>query len=285
MNFKNYYELTKPRLIYGNMVTTLGSFLYGLSGDLSLTKAIAACVGVGTIMGAGCVFNNLIDEDIDKLMERTKTRASARGLIDTDSGILFGTLLLATGIITLTLAKMGTALIFLMVGLFVYAGLYSLWYKRHSPHGTFVGAIAGAIPPLAGYVAASGKVDFQATTLFLILLFWQMPHAWSIAMYRKDDYAKAKIPVLPVIADAKTVKKQMFIYALLFGIAALLPYATGHANVFYGTVVLLLGAWWLYLIEYKLPATDEIATGRKLFRVSLIIIITIFVTLPLSAIK
>lgn len=284
---KNYYELTKPRLLYGNLVTTVAGFVFGSRGieSTNFTSLALSTLAIAFIMASGCVINNLIDRDIDKIMERTKTRASAQGKIKTEVAVVFAALLLANGLGILFALSMNIAACTVFVGFLAYAGIYSLYAKRHSNYGTFIGAVAGATPPLAGYAAASGHIDMSGLAVFAMMILWQMPHAWAIALYRKSDYAKAEIPVLPV-TDPGSVKSNTLNMIIMFGLTSLLPYAFDRAGVYYAIIALLLSIkWWLVTSE-SLPTKDgesETEAGRKLFRFSLLVIMGTFITLALDA--
>jgi protoheme IX farnesyltransferase len=230
-------------------------------------------MGIALVMAAGCALNNLIDRDIDKLMERTKNRASARGLISGKIIFLYACFLGILGILLLlfqtNLLTTGIALL----GLFFYVVIYSLWFKRHSLFGTMIGSISGATPPVVGYCAVSNTVDLGALLLFLSLCFWQMPHSFAIAIYRLEDYTAAKISVLPVKKGIPTTKCHMLFYILAFTIAASLLYFFHFTGLTYLIVMLAVGTYWFWQGILGYSTSDNTQWAKKMFLLSIIVII------------
>lgn len=274
--FKNYYQLTKPGIVYGNAVTVIAGFLLASWGDVHCTLLLATLVGLSLVVASGCVFNNYIDSDIDALMERTKYRSMVRGVIPPDHAILFGSTLLMWGLFILTFYTNLLAVMMSFLGFLVYVGVYSLWIKRTSTHGTIVGSIAGAMPPLVGYLAASSSFDSGAVLLFIIVALWQMPHSFAVGIYRLSDYQNANIPLLPVVKGIKKTKIQMLVYTFFFTIASLLLFVFGYTSLLYVIVMSLLCFLWLTQIALGLrEKTNDTLWAKRSFLFS-IIIITLF---------
>src|SRR3990167_1364451 len=192
-----YYMLTKPGIILGNIITTTAGFFLASKGHVNWVLFLFTFFGLSLLIGSACVFNNYIDRKYDKKMERTKNRALAKGLIAPWKALVFGSFLAVLGAFLLFTYINFIAATLSIIGFVVYVTMYS-FYKYHSSHGTLVGSLAGAIPPVVGYIAASFHLDLGAVLLFLILVFWQMPHFYSIAIYRMREYAAAGVPVLPL---------------------------------------------------------------------------------------
>lgn len=233
---------------------------------------IATLIGVSLIIASGCVFNNFIDQDIDKVMERTKNRVLAKGLISGKIAIVFAIVLGILGVLVLYFFTNHLTVRIALGGLFVYVVVYSLWLKRKSVHGTVIGSISGSIPPVAGYCAVTNSFDLGALILFLILSFWQMPHSYAIAIYRLNDYKNAGIPVLPVKKGIPTTKIYMLIYIILFIVAILMLSFMGYTGYIYFTVVAALGLRWLWICIKGFHTYDDRIWARKMFIFSIIII-------------
>lgn len=207
-------------------------------------------------------------------MARTKNRALVQGRVSKQSVILFAIILGIIGIAILGLYTNGLTLTLALLGYIFYVAVYG-FYKRKSVHGTLVGSISGALPPVIGYCAVSDRLDGAALILFLILVCWQMPHFYAIAMYRSKDYAAAAIPVLPVVNGVQTAKKQMLLYTIGFVLAALSLMIFGYAGIFYGVFAATLGAAWIALALQGFKASDNNAWAKKMFFTSLIIILVL----------
>lgn len=267
--FKKYYHLTKPGIIYGNAITAMAGFFLAARGQFSLTLFLAMLVGLTFVIGAGCVFNNIFDADIDAKMARTKNRALVTGEIQKKHAARFGAVLLLLGFLILNNFTTAAALFSAMAGFFVYVFLYTP-LKRKTVWATLIGAIAGATPPVIGYTAASGKFDAAAIILFFILVFWQMPHFYAIAIRRLEDYKAANIPVLPVKRGLKITKIAMLLYCVGFIIAATLLTVYKYTGTAYLVVALILGLAWLVICARGFTAKDNAKWAKQTFLFSLI---------------
>ncbi len=281
---KTYYLLTKPGILMGNLITTAGAFILASRGHIDLLLFLATAGGLFFVIASACVFNNYIDREADSKMERTKHRALVTGLISTKKAIYFAITLGIIGVVILAAftnkAALGTAL----VGYFVYVALYSLW-KYKSTYATLVGSISGAIPPVVGYCAASKQIDLGAILLFSILVLWQMPHFYSIAMFRLDDYAAAQIPVLPVKSGNHQTKIHILLYIIAFiGVSALLTIC-GQTGIAYLVVATLTGGAWLYWSIKGFKATNDRKWARQMFAISLVVIMALSFMMSIDGVK
>lgn len=239
-------------------------------------------VGLSLVIASGCVFNNYIDMDIDAKMSRTKKRPLVAGTISVRNALIYAvTLGLAGGFILGAFTNM-RALLSAMFGLFAYTVLYSFW-KRRSSFGTVVGSISGAVPPVVGYLAVTDKFDSGAWLLFLILVCWQMPHFYAIAIYRAKEYKAAGIPVLPLKKGLLNAKVQIFGYIVAFTFAASALAAFGYGGYVYFVVVLVLSLYWLWLAAKGFKVKDSDRWARKMFGASLIIITAFSVVISLNS--
>lgn len=280
---KNYYQLTKPGIIFGNAVSVIAGFFLASKGHHDWQLFLATLFGLSFVVASGCVFNNYIDRDIDQVMERTKNRPLARGAISPRVAIAYATILGLLGISILLVYVNLLSVLVSLVGLFVYVVAYSLWLKRTSWYGTIVGSISGAVPPVVGYLAVSNAIDAGAVILFLILVLWQMPHSFAIAIYRLTDYTKAKIPVLPVKKGIRITKLHMLVYVALFIMATLLLPVFSYVGYAYFFVMTLLGFAWLGLSVKGFWVTDDKLWARNMFVFSILIIVAFCIMIVIDA--
>jgi protoheme IX farnesyltransferase len=226
-------------------------------------------IGIALIIASGCVFNNYIDRGIDTKMKRTKKRALVAGTVSPAHALTYGSALGIAGSAALLLGTNALTLCVALTGLFFYVVVYGV-AKRRTVHGTVIGSISGAIPPVVGYTAAAGQLDGAALLIFLVLVCWQMPHFYAIAMFRKDDYAAARIPVLPVVKGMQVTKYYILAYVVLFIIAVALMTLLGYTGYVYVAIMEAIGVFWLYRGVRGLRVTNDIAWARGMFFVSLI---------------
>ena len=280
---KNYYNLAKPGIVYGNVLTTLAAYLFASRWHIAPLPLIATLVGIGLVIGGACVFNNYIDRDIDRKMARTRDRALVSGAISSHDGIAFGMLLTLTGFFLVSaFANMLTAGVAL-VGFVFYVALYGI-SKRMSHWGTVVGSVSGAVPIVAGYTAVADRLDGTALILFLILVVWQMPHFYSISMYRFGDYIAAGIPVLPSQKGMRVTKIYIAAYIVAYILAASALTLLGYAGYIYLASVLLFGCIWLWRAIAGFKATDDAKWARDLFFFSLAVLVSFSLMLSVASI-
>lgn len=268
---KNYYALTKPGIIYGNLVAASAGFLLASKGHIKLTLLLAALAGTSLVIASACVFNNYIDRDIDQRMARTKKRALAKKLIPARNALIYGVVLGLVGFIIL-IAYVNWLTVAIGASAFlVYVFLYT-FSKRYSVHSTIVGSLSGSAPPVAGYCAVTNNLDGAALLLFLVMAFWQMPHFYAIAIYRLKDYSAAGLPVLPVKKGVPVVKIQIILYILGYIVAVSLLKAYGYTGYTYLVVVLAVSLAWLRLAAkgFRRNSQDQ-QWARSVFLFSLLV--------------
>ena len=268
---KLYYMLTKPGIIMGNLLTTGAGFLLASKGHFNLALFIATLVSITCVIGSACVFNNYIDRKCDKKMERTKDRAFATGKIKTVNAIAFAVILLAIGVTISSVYINGLVTLISLSGFFIYVLMYSIW-KYKSVNGTLIGSVAGALPPLIGYCAVSNQLDIGGVILFSIMVLWQMPHFYAIAIYRFDDYTAAAIPVLPVKKGIHLTKIHMLAYILFFMGAVSLLTVLGYTGYAYLMVASIVSLIWLVMGVKGFEAEDNGKWARQMFRFSLVVV-------------
>jgi len=280
---KTYYKLTKPGIIMGNAITATGGFFLASRGYFNLALLGYMLLGLSLIMASGCVFNNYIDRSIDKKMARTKNRALVKGEIPVVNALVFATCLLIGGSAILEMFTNLLTLVVALIGFIVYVFIYTPM-KTRSTHGTLIGSISGAVPPVVGYVTVSDKLDLGALLLFLIIALWQMPHFFAIAMYRISEYKAACIPVLPAVKGMYVTKVQMLIYTTAFLLTSLLPTVFGYTGYSYFTVAAILGLVWLVVCVKGFRAKNDNLWARKMFKLSLFVITALSIMISIDTI-
>ena len=272
---KQYLQVTKPGIIFGNLISVIGGFLLAAKGSIDFPLFLATLVGVSLVVASGCVFNNFIDRDIDRIMERTKNRVLVKGLIPPKTSLVYATILGIAGFALLYIGANPLAMWLAVMGFVVYVGVYSLYMKRNSVYGTLIGSLSGAAPPVIGYCAVSGQFDTGALILLLIFSLWQMPHSYAIAIFRFKDYQAAGIPVLPVVKGISVAKHHIIVYILAFMIATLMLTLSGYAGYKYLIVAAAVSIWWLGMALKGYKTENDVVWARKLFGFSIITIMSL----------
>ena len=273
--FKKYLFLTKPGILFGNFVTTLGGYFVATQGSVDFLLLLLTLLGTTLVVASGCVVNNIIDQDIDQNMQRTQNRALVKKSISVPVAFVFAIVLGILGFGILWFWVNAYAFLFAVIGFVVYVGFYSLWTKRTTIHQTVVGSISGAAPPVIGYTAVANQFDIGALLIFLGYALWQMPHSWAIAIYRFDDYKNAGIPILPVARSIQRTKIESLIYVILFIVAMNGLFVFGYTNWIYLVVLNVLSFYWLYLSIIGFKADDDQLWAKKTFLFSVILITVI----------
>ena len=265
----------------GNLITVGAGFLLASKGVIDIGLFFATLIGLAFIMASGCVFYYFFDRQIDKKMDRTKERALVTGLISGRNAIVFAIALCIVGnLVLLSYTNFLTTLV-AGFGFFVYVFLYSLW-KSRTIYGTAIGSVAGAIPPVVGYCAVSNHFDTGALILFSMMVLWQMPHFFSIAVYHLKDYSAAGLPVLPLKKGMLRTKVHMVIYIAAFILTSMMLTLFQYTGTAYLVVATLIGLAWLGLCLKGFNSENDQVWGYKMFRLSLVLIIAICIAIPLD---
>ncbi len=242
----DYFALMKPRVMSLVVFTALVGMAVA-PGHLHPVIGFTAllCIAVGA--GAAGVLNMWYDADIDAQMTRTARRPLPLGRIQPAEALTFGILLTAFSVMTLGLMVNALAAILLAFTIFFYAVIYTMWLKRWTPQNIVIGGAAGAFPPVIGWVAVTGSISLEPILLFLIIFFWTPPHFWALSLYRADDYARAGVPMLPVVAGDIATRRQILLYTLLLVPLGVSPWLLGYAGWLYAGAALISGAVMLAL--------------------------------------
>lgn len=280
-----YYQLTKPGVMYGNVLTGVAGYLFaaGHFGRFDTWNFIATIFGMTCVVSAACVLNNYLDQDIDKIMQRTKKRPSVTGQVSGLGMIIFTVVLLIFGTGILALWTNWLVVTIGLLGFIIYVWLYGALSKRKSLHGTLVGSISGAMPIAGGYAAVSEHIDIGLVLVFLILFFWQFPEFYSISIYRRKEYAAANIPVISVVRGVPATIRWILVNTILYVICTLTLTPLGYAGWVYFGVMLSAGLYWIYIAVQGISTKDTEHWARKrMFRQAMYHILLLCVMLSIG---
>jgi protoheme IX farnesyltransferase len=240
---RDYLSLFKLRIVLLLDATAVGVMFPAAHGHPSLVAVLAVLVGGTFAAGGAHAINCWFDRDIDAEMSRTRRRPLPTGRIPAWHALTLGIVLNVLAFAVLWAGANLLAALLAIAGTVIYIFVYTIWLKRSTPQNIVIGGSAGAIPPLVGWAAATGTIDLTALALFAVVFFWTPPHFWALAQVMKADYARANIPMLPVVAGERSVKRQSIVYAVLTAAVSLVPFFTGSAGAIYmaGAVVLGVG--------------------------------------------
>jgi len=272
----------KPRVMALAVFTAIVGLVIA-PGHLDPLPTAIAILGIAVGAGAAGALNMWYDADIDAVMTRTARRPIPRGAISRAEALLFGLVLAVGAVTTLALAANIEAAALLAVAISFYIAVYSAWLKRRTPQNIVIGGAAGALPPVIGWAAATGEVGLEPLILFLIIFLWTPPHFWSLSLNRSDDYARAGVPMLPVVAGRATTARHILAYSALLAPISMLPWALGFAGTIYGVVAAVGGATFMVLALRLQRARDtDRRPAHRLFAFSIIYLFALFAALLAS---
>ena len=272
----DYFKLMKPRVMSLVVFTAFVGYFTAVPIESYKLNPLLALIGIFAIaLGAGAsgVLNQWYDRDIDKLMDRTKDRPIPQGKILPSDALTFGVITSILSIMILGLSVNWIAASLLGFTIIFYAIVYTIWLKRYTVQNIVIGGAAGAFPPVIGQVCASGTIGFESLILFLIIFVWTPPHFWALALIKKDDYAAAKIPMLPIIAGEKVTRKNIFIYSLLLVPCSYLPWIFDFSGNFYLIITTIFGIEFLrrsFLILKEVEGSEKNLFLYSIFYLSVI---------------
>jgi protoheme IX farnesyltransferase len=274
--WRAYIELTKPRVVSLMIFTAVVGMLLATTGTIAWRVWLAAPLGIALVAGSAAALNHLVDRRIDAVMARTRARPLPRGTLDASQVLAFATVLGAAG---MTLLVAGTNLlcaVLTFASLVGYAVVYSMLLKHATPHNIVIGGAAGAAPPLLGWVAVTGHVDPGALVLFLVIFVWTPPHFWALAIHRREDYARAEVPMLPVTHGVAFTAGRVLGYTLLLAGVTLLPFFIGMSGWLYLAAAVPLGARFIAM-AWRLRR--DAALAMPTFRYSIVYLFGLFAAL------
>jgi heme o synthase len=235
------------------------------------------CIAVGA--GAAGALNMWYDADIDARMERTAARPIPAGRILPREALAFGITLAAFSVVVLGLLVNVIAAVLLAATIVFYVLVYTMWLKRTTPQNIVIGGAAGALPPVIGWAAVTGSISFEPVLLFLIIFFWTPPHFWALALYRSDDYARAGVPMLPVVSGEAETRRHILLYSLLLAPLGAAPWFLGYAGLFYGAVAVVCGVALVILALRVRGETGGYRASKQMFGFSLLYLFLLFAAL------
>ena len=282
----DYIALLKPRVMSLVIFTALVGLVLApghVHPVLAFTSLL--CIAVGA--GASGALNMALEGDIDAVMTRTANRPIPRGRITKAEAMAFGMTLAFFSVMTLGILVNWYAGGLLAFTIFFYVVIYTLLLKRRTAQNIVIGGAAGSLPPVVAWVAATGSISIEPVLLFLIIFFWTPPHFWALALFRSDDYARAGVPMLPVVAGPDATRLQILLYTILLVVIAAAPWPLGYFDWIYGVTSLALGAGMLALavnVYRRRERSQSLRATRKLFAFSILYLFALFATLLIETV-
>ena len=283
---RDWFALLKPRVM--SLVVFSGAIgLIVAPGHLHPVLAFTAVPCIAIAAGACGAINMWYDRDIDLIMRRTRDRPLPAGRIEPSEALAFGIVLAVGSVIVMGLAVNPVAACVLALSIGFYVFVYTMWLKRRTPQNIVIGGAAGAFPPVIGWAAVTGSVDLIPMVMFAMIFIWTPPHFWSLALFANDDYRRAGVPMLPVVAGAKETRRQIALYTVLLVPVTLLPWALGFSGPVYGVAAVALGAGFLVSVwrvatdlqdEAGVSLTND-APARAAFKYSILYLFVLFAAL------
>ncbi len=276
---RDYLSLLKLRVVLLLDATAIGVMIPAAHGHPRISTILAVLVGGTFAAGGAHAVNCWFDRDIDAEMNRTRRRPLPSGRIPAWHALAIGVVLNMLAFAVLWSGANLLAASLALAGSLVYVFVYTFWLKRSTPQNIVIGGAAGAMPPLVGWAAATGRLDLTAFALFGIVFFWTPPHFWALAQLLKSDYARAHVPMLPVVAGEVTTKRQSIVYAVLTALVSVVPFFTGSAGVVYLAGAIVLGAG---LVGISILDLETRGWTRRLWRYSMVYVAVLFAVFAVS---
>jgi protoheme IX farnesyltransferase len=279
----DYYSLLKPGVMRLSIFTALIG-LIAAPGHIDIAVAIAAVLSIAVGAGASGALNMWYDADIDTKMDRTKNRAVPAGRIPASEALTMGLVLSALSVFSMAFMVNFVAAGLLALTIAYYVLFYTMWLKRRSVHNTVVGGAAGALPPMIGWAAVTGDVSLASFSLFMFIFMWTPPHFWALSLYRAGDYAKAGIPMLPVVSGKKATRNQIMAYTVLLVPSSFLPFIFGVVGPAYAVIMTVLNVIFVYrAFNIWRERGEEEKLAKKLFGFSIFYLFIAFLFIGLDA--
>jgi protoheme IX farnesyltransferase len=275
----DFVMLMKPRVMLLAVFTALVGLMIAPGHHDPLLGSVAI-VAIAAGAGAAGVLNMWYDADLDAMMSRTAWRPIPRGKISRHEALVFGLVLACNAVAVLATVTNVRAAALLAFTIFFYAVVYTMWLKRHTPQNIVIGGVAGALPPVIGWTAATGDIALEPLILFLIIFLWTPPHFWALSLNRSDEYARAGIPMLPVVAGRSATTRQILIYSALLAPISVLPWVLGFAGPIYGATAVLCGGTFVGLaLRLDWSSRADRKAAHRLFAFSIAYLFLLFAAL------
>ncbi|XBC44260.1 MAG: heme o synthase [Buchnera aphidicola (Schlechtendalia peitan)] len=267
-----FFELLKPKIVFGNILSSLGGFLLASRGNINYHLLFLNIIGISLVIGSSCILNNVIDCNIDKYMDRTKNRILVISSSFHNLAIFFAIVLGILGFSIYIYYINILCMLLSSIGWIVYVVLYSMYLKKRSIYSTLIGSISGSIPPLLGYCSVTNHVDLCVFNLFLIFITWQIPHSYAIFIMHFSDYKRVNIPIFPIVKSFLVTRYHIRIFILLFLLSTCLLVATNYVGYKFLFSILFLSVIWFYLsIKTYRSDYNHIIWAKNIFYHSIII--------------
>jgi heme o synthase len=273
--WREYLSLTKPKVSLLIVFTAIVGMVLASPGMVPMPALVFGTLGIAMASGSAATLNHILDRHIDQQMARTRRRPLATGSLRTSQALVFAGVLCAGSMMVLCLSVGSLCALLTFGSLIGYAVIYTGWLKHATPQNIVIGGAAGAAPPVLGWVAVTHSIDVQALVLFMIIFTWTPPHFWSLAIARRDEYAKVGIPMLPVTHGIPYTRRQILLYTVLLILCTLIPVAIGMSGLIYLAAALVLDARFLYL-ALALHRGDRPELPIRTFRFSITYLMALF---------
>ena len=280
--WRDYFDLCKPRVIALLVITAMvGVLLASPPGELSLFVLVVSSIGIGLGSAAGAAINQLVERETDAEMARTENRPLPKGRVDQQHAFIFAMMLAASSVFILTAWINVLTAVLTFASMIGYAVIYTMYLKKATPQNIVIGGLAGAMPPLLGWVSVTNSIDPQGLLLVLIIYTWTPPHFWALAIHRRDDYAKVNLPMLPVTHGIEFTKYSILGYTIIMILVTLLPYLIFMSGWFYLLCSTLLNLYFLYMVLLLMFGKRE-NTAMKTFVYSINYLLLLFVSMVID---
>ncbi len=273
--WRDFLALCKPKIVVMIVFTAMVGMFLSTPGMIPLGVFVFGSIGIGLAAASAAAINHVVDEKIDSIMARTSRRPLPKGKLSTRAAIIFAVCLSLLSMLVLILLVNTLTAVLTLVSLIGYGFVYSMYLKRATPQNIVIGGAAGAAPPVLGWAAVTGTLDPSSLLLFLIVFAWTPPHFWALAICRRNDYANADIPMLPVTHGVEFTRLHILLYTVVLFVVSLLPYITLMSGLTYLFGAVVLGAWFLYYaLRMQKDHSDRLA--MQTFSYSIVYLLALF---------
>jgi protoheme IX farnesyltransferase len=275
LGWRDFLSLCKPKIVAMIVFTAMVGMFLSTPGMIPLDAFLFGSIGIGLAAASAAAINHIVDEKIDSIMMRTSRRPLPKGKLSAQSAIVFAAILCALSMLTLSLLVNVLTAVLTLLSLVGYGFIYSMYLKRATPLNIVIGGASGAAPPVLGWTAISGTLDPHSLLLFLIIFAWTPPHFWALAICRRNEYAKADIPMLPVTHGVEFTRLHILLYTIILFVVSLLPYIFWMSELTYLFGAVVLGGWFLYYsIRMQKDHSDRLA--MQTFSFSIVYLLALF---------
>ncbi|AKC60405.1 heme o synthase [Blochmannia endosymbiont of Camponotus (Colobopsis) obliquus] len=283
---KHYLQITKPKIILGNIVSITSGFFLAAQKNINYSLLILLLIAMSAIIASSCILNNIIDRDIDKNMQRTATRVLVTKCITLKRSFIFAIILSTLGFSILITIVNRLTIILAILGFFIYVIIYSMYLKRTSTYSTLIGSISGAIPPVIGYCTVSNHFDLAASILYTIFSVWQIPHFYTIAILYFKEYQNVSIPAFPIKYGIMLTKHHIILHIIIFILSTFLLTLMNFTSYKFLFIVETINSYWLFIAlqGYFITKKENIKWAKKMFSLSVFVITSLNIMILIDSI-